>query len=106
LNAISYMNVEFSEDDEYQYHADLQPASIRELNSETQIITNEFGAARTRKAKKTRKTTGTHILATEIKKPNKSVVSNQVPAGTSIASGVKSRRRLRDNTPDVDIDVE
>ncbi|XP_019895723.1 receptor expression-enhancing protein 2 isoform X4 [Musca domestica] len=90
LHAVATMHVEFSEDDDRQYEEDVSGG----------IVTNsENGAARIRDlpARKT-KTKDTSVT---IQKRSKADVGAK-----SAISGIRTRRKLREPTPEIDVDVE
>lgn len=92
LNAIVSMNVEFSEDDENVFNAENDDEGIG--------AAEDIGAARIREPP-TRKTKIKVTNGPILKRSKLSKQTSKVPT-----AGIRPRRKLREATPDVDVDVE
>lgn len=98
-NSVSY-DIEFSEDDQMPIQVDNNEEQIPyELMN---LVANEIGAARSRGAPKRKTKSRASKLAIDKKRAkNIAAVTNQ-----SVATGIRSRRKLREPTPDVEVDIE
>lgn len=91
LHTMTNVHVEYSEDDEQQFEGEVE---------EDMIASEEIGAARSRDPP-TRKTKPNDL---SVANPKRTKVTN-ITKATSTA-GIRSRRKLREQTPDVEVDVE
>lgn len=101
LNAMVNMDVEFSEED------DQMPEDFQNDERIVYAEVNEMGAARLREAPKRKTKAHTSKVGKERKQQRTQTkgvaVTNQKCA---VSGGIRGRRKLREPTPDIDVDVE